>query len=270
MKDKTFSSSLIRYFLFFLMVVFLILIGLWIIAVPENKIKDAVENPTSRNSPGAELSGLRKGLFYNFKADRITFKRMGQELLYIEDASVNINPFYLFLLKLDFSFKGKIRDGVISGNTVISRNKKLFNIKLDNADIRDIPYLKNIGLKGTGILNAQFVIKDLAGELKFSIDNAVFEGAVFSDITVPMEIFDKIKGFVKTEGDVIKVESLSLEGEGIYGRVKGTIKNNSADLTLEIMPEASAGDKFPALIFLDRYKVSPGYYLIPLKTKFKI
>ena len=65
---------------------------------------------------------------------------------------------------------------------------------------------------------------------------------------------------------VVKVSSLALEGEGVYARLKGRILNGSAmDLTLEVMPEASFADRSFLIALIQGYKVSPGYYAIPIK-----
>ncbi|MDH5203807.1 MAG: type II secretion system protein GspN, partial [Nitrospirota bacterium] len=61
------------------------------------------------------------------------------------------------------------------------------------------------------------------------------------------------------------ISSLSLQGDGIYARVKGNIKKNVMDLTLELMQDSSSADKSSLLLFLENYKVSPGYYVIPIK-----
>ncbi len=268
MKNKPLSSLIIRYLLFFLIIISLIVIGLWIIAISEETMKDAIESSLRTETLSIKITGLKKGLFYSLSIDRVELKGKNGSLFYIEDVSGKIDPLYLFLLRHESSFSGKIQRGIISGNLHISRNKRRINITLDNVDIKDIPYLKSIGLKGAGMLNVKAVIENNHGDIKFDVNNTQFETFSFSGIAVPMEIFNRAKGLVNIRGDVIEINSFSLEGTDIYGRVKGTIKNNTADLSLEIMPEASARDKFFMLALIEKYKVSPGYYLIPIKTSF--
>jgi len=265
MKSKNIFLSPMRYLLFFFIAVFLIIVGLWIIVVQEDTITKVLKSSIITNSLNIEIEGLKKGLFYNLDISRLRLKENEKILFNVESISVKINPLYLFLLRHKSYFNGRIQSGIISGNLSIGRNKRLINVMLDNIDIKDIPYLKTIGLKGTGVLNANVMIRDNNADIKFAVNDAKFETVTLSRISLPMEIFDKAKGVVSIINNVISIDSFSLEGTGIYGRIKGTIKDGNADLSLEIMPDASARERFPVLLFVDKYRVSPGYYVIPIK-----
>lgn len=249
---------------------FLIVFCLWLFAIPTDGIKDIVEKAVSRDSLKVEIDGLKKGLFYNLSADRIVLKDKDKELFYIEAVSGRINPLYLFLIRHKSSFAGKVHEGAIKGNADVSRKKTFFNIMVDNVNIINIPYLKDLGIKGKGLIDAEIIFEDNNGTIKFALNDAQMETSSISGMPLPLELFNIATGLLEIKGDVVRIRSFSFEGENIYGRIKGTIKDAMADLTLELMPEAQAEAKFPALFLIERYKVSPGYYLIPIKTKFPV
>jgi hypothetical protein len=56
-----------------------------------------------------------------------------------------------------------------------------------------------------------------------------------------------------------------LEGPDILARLKGIIKDGVADLRMEVMPRKSFLENPLFLSQVDRYQVSPGYYIIPIK-----
>jgi hypothetical protein len=77
--------------------------------------------------------------------------------------------------------------------------------------------------------------------------------------------FHTVQGVLNIVNDKIRIESLGIEGEKGYARVKGDITAGFMNLTLELMP--SAGKLSPAeLMLIDSYRQSPGYYVIPLKN----
>jgi len=253
--------SRFRYLLFFIIGISLSSIGLWIISVPQGKIKGLLETSLSREALRIEVDGLKKGLFYDLYIDRLRLKGKFGELAYIEDILVKINPFYLILLRLECSFMGKAYGGTVWGNVSFSRNKRSLNLRIEDMNIKDILYLKRLGLKGRGLLDGDLTIDNNHGEVRFTIKDAHLETVVFSGI--PIELFNMVNGLISIDGDAVTLNSLSLEGNEIYGRLNGTLRNNVAQLTLELMPDATILERFH---LIDRYRVFPGYYVIPIQT----
>jgi hypothetical protein len=68
-------------------------------------------------------------------------------------------------------------------------------------------------------------------------------------------------------GDTITVKSLTLEGTGIYARMKGIIKEGDFDGNIEIMLDSSFDQYHLIQPLLERYKVSTGFYVIPHNAK---
>ena len=62
-----------------------------------------------------------------------------------------------------------------------------------------------------------------------------------------------------------EVRSFAMTGTGVYARVKGTMHGNDMNMSLELMTDSSFESGFLFQVMLEKYRVSPGYYLVPLK-----
>jgi hypothetical protein len=86
-----------------------------------------------------------------------------------------------------------------------------------------------------------------------------------SEIVIPLiETFHRIQGSFSITSNRIELESVSLEGDKGYARLKGNITNGVARLKLEIMPEAARLSSLETML-ITKYFVSPGYYVVPLE-----
>lgn len=236
---------------------------LWVIAIPESLIIRLFEEPLQKAGMAIETEGFGKGLFYNFRSGSISLKRQGENLIYIKDFKGQLNPLYLFILKLQLSFEGSIGEGTIAGSALIGKSD--YEIKIDIADID----LKNIRLTetlGSGKLKGDVFLKSGKGSAKFSITEAAFKELSASGTLLPLNLFNRATGVINFNGPLIEANPVSLEGNGVYARVKGTIRGRDLDMKLELMPDSSFMPDYLMSSSLGRYKASAGYYVIPIKT----
>lgn len=251
-------------------VVAVFVFGLWLIAVPEEMLKGFIKDSVKRYSISVEMKDFRKGIFYSFRSQSIVFKRSGEKLIVVEDVSGKINLPYLFRLKPILSLRGDIGGGMVAGDINLLdkiRGGSQTTLNIDGADIGEIPIFGVTGLSGNGILSGEFQLKDRVGELRFSVDDVRFKDFSVSGIRLPLEVFYTVKGAATMYGDSIEIASLTMEGDGIHARLRGSIERGVADMTLEIMRDASFVDDASLFLLISNYEVSPGYYVIPLKGR---
>jgi len=240
--------------------------GIWLV-FPKTSIQSIMEDSISGGRFGLEIEGLKKGLFYNLSVDSLTLKTSGEDLISIDNIYARINPLSLILLRLNLFFDGGIGEGNISGRMNLAKNKVQIEIDVKEAGINAIPLFKLVGIEGTGTISGRFTMINGTGHVDFFTEDASFEPAIFSGITVPLNFFHSVRGSFDIKGNIIDVVSVALEGKNIYARLKGIIKDGVMDLNMELMPGISF-IKDPLFVYgLERYKVSPGYYLIPVKGK---
>ena len=251
--------------LFALLIITAIVFGTWLIVIPSSLIIHQIENSLSKNNLQGEITGFKKGLFFSFTSQNFILKKSDNTLLSLDNVVGKINPLSLFLMKPPLTFHGDISGGKITGEVNLLRGKNHVNVNIDNANVDGIPLFRVMGLGGKGTLSGEFSLRKGTGNLKFSIKDAQFESTSFSGVIIPVNMFQIAQGAMTIDSNVVHISSLSLQGDGIYARVKGNIKKNVMDLTLELMQDSSSADKSSLLLFLENYKVSPGYYVIPIK-----
>lgn len=239
-------------------------------AFPAASIQSIIEDSLSDSTITGEVRGLKKGLFYTITVESVALKNSGEELVAFENIRSRINPFGLIRMRLDVSVSGGTGSGTILGNAILSRTRLQAKLDFQGVEMKEMQFLRRTGIHGAGTISGRLLLTGDKGQAEFATSNAVFEPADFSGIKVPMNFFDRVTGSLSIEGSAIEVTSITLNGNDIYARLKGLIRNGGADLTMELMPGGSFLENPLFSIQLDRYKVSPGYYVIPVNGKFTL
>ncbi|MBI3592860.1 MAG: type II secretion system protein GspN [Nitrospirae bacterium] len=241
-------------------------IGLWAVVVPEDMFLSRIEKTLKESGLSIETSGLKKGLFYNFEAHAVKLRKSDTTFLSIDNLAGKINPLSVVLMKLPLSVNANIGGGRMTGRIDLLGWKDSIDFRIDDAHIEGIPFFAAMGLGGSGTLSGTIKSKGGNVEFKFSVLDSKFAGGSFFGIMVPLDMFNNARGLVTINGNITRIDSLWLEGKGINARVKGNIAGNIADLTLELMQDASFVDRANILPLIGNYRVSPGYYVIPIKS----
>lgn len=244
----------------------IVLWAFWFI-IPESFIQSRIENSVSNDKLILEAKGLKKGFFYLLVVDNLVLKNFQKELITVNNIKSHINPFYLLIFRLKGSFDGGVGEsGSISGYMNLTKKRIVSEIDFTGVNISEIPLFKLFGIKGDGIFSGTISIKENTGYIRFYTENTKLEPFSFSKFRVPINFFQKIMGSVEINKDIINIVSFTLEGRDIYARARGIVKNNVLDASIELMPGKSYVEN-PLFIYeLERYKVSPGYYVIPIHT----
>jgi type II secretion system protein N len=245
----------------------LLLLGIWIIAIPGDRIANLTEHALDNADLHLEFSGFRKGFFYNFTADRISIKKNENTLILIDNLSGHINPAALLKLRLPLVFDGSLGNGTIKGEIDLLRKNRDITVRVDNAGTDQVPFFGFIGLNGVGILSGELRLKNNTGEIRFDLKDTKFTSGTFGNLTVPLDMLNSARGAMAINGNTLKVLSFALDGDGVYARVKGDVTDNRLNLVLELMPEKSFSDRNLVFTLLEKYRVSPGYFMVPLTNQ---
>lgn len=242
------------------LIVFLILI--WLFAVPNELLQKQVENAVSRSGEGnlsLSIDGIRKGIFFSVYADAVNLNIDNEPALSINDLSINFAPRYLRTGEIAFHIRGEIGTGTIEGVLRIPRKG---HFKIDTADLDSVPYLKRFGVKISGHLSSDIKLNNEEVEAVFNIPDLHIHNSAVT--VIPMiNTFRRMQGAVHLNGSNLRVDSISLEGEKGFARLKGKIKNGLADMTLELMPLENSLNALESML-IGKYIVSPGYYVVPI------
>lgn len=179
---------------------------------------------------------------------------------------------------------GKI---VVSGRALIGKGHldiryalngtEAMDLGADGITLADIPFFKSVlGAKAAGSIWSQGTLKrsskGLSGDLKLEVKQLEFSGVKLGAFPLPDASNLKTQGMVRVVDGKARLESFTLEGEGIYMRLSGDVPSggNAAvtplNLNLEIMPKAEFLEK-QKLVFLllAKFMTSPGVYTVPIR-----
>jgi len=181
----------------------------------------------------------------------------------------------LLVGRIKLSASGIIRDGHFDLKYGLN-GKEAFSLESDGINLADIPFFKtilaakvggNLWIKGAAIRTP----KGLNGELRFELKQLEFSGVKLGGFSLPDAANLRSQGMVRITGGKPRVESFTLQGEGLYMRVSGEIPsgNNAVNapinLILEIMPKPDFMER-QKLVFmlLTKFMISPGNFRIPI------
>ncbi len=242
-----------------------IIIGLWLIVLPEDLILSSLNGTLKTDNLSLEIPGFKKGVFFTFHAPVLRLKKGDTVLFTIGSLTGSINPLSLVLLRLPLSFSGDIGGGTMEGHIDLLHWHDRFAIVINKAGIQQTALLSSLGLSGDGVLSGSAIAGEKYFEVKFEIRDAHFTGSVYG-LPIPPNLFHTVRGLIRASGNDLWIDSLWLEGKGLNARLKGTLKGRQAGLTLEIMKDSSFVDSGGLLQLIEHYKVSPGYYVVPLPS----
>ncbi len=176
---------------------------------------------------------------------------------------------------------------VISGVATIGKGHLDLTYALNGADavdldadgisLADIPFFKSVlGAQVSGDLwskgSLQRGKKGLSGDLKLEVKQLAFSGVKLGAFPLPDVANLKTQGMVRVTDGMARLESFTLEGDGIYMRLSGAIPSgaNAAqtllDMRLDIMPKPEFLEKQKVVfMLLAKFMTSPGVYSVPIR-----
>jgi type II secretion system protein N len=252
---------------------------LWVVwlAIPESLIIGYTKELFKDNDIPVEFSGMKKGVLYTIHVDRVLLNKNPSSDLQTNPSlqslipiarNLDMTPDLLSFLRLSprLNFNGQVNGGTIQGAFEGMFERLEIHIRGENIQVNQLPILEATGIYGNGTLAFHFQWKNDKGEMTFAIDHADLRGTPIGIQVVPLQVFKRVKGILSLS-DVVTLNSVSLEGKGIYVRLKGIIREHVYDGAMEVMMDASF-DQFSLLqATLKPYQASPGYYVIPLSTE---
>jgi len=153
---------------------------------------------------------------------------------------------------------------------------KALEVHASGINLADIPFFKTVlGARAGGTLWSEGEVtrglQGVNGALKLEIKLLEFAGVKLGAFPLPDASNLRAQGMVRVTNGAARLESFTLEGEGIYMRLSGAIPTgaNAAsaplNLMLEIMPKPEFLEK-QKLVFmlLAKFATSPGVYQVPV------
>jgi type II secretion system protein N len=237
----------------------------WLFVIPTNLIQERIEDAIASSGNGElslSVTGLRKGIFLNLSADNLTLVLDQKPALEISDFRMNISPRHLPDFQLAFAINGEMGGGKVHGTLKLPLDGTIY---IEQAELNDIPYLKRVGIDIYGKMSSEISVKGDSVNAVFRIPDLNIGDSAITVIPL-INSFRKMQGSLSLAGNNLKVDSVSLDGDKGYARLKGTITNGIMDLSLEMMPETRKLNTMESML-IGKYIISPGYYVVPIKGR---
>jgi type II secretion system protein N len=268
--EKELPGGVSRMKIFFMLIAVPVLLWMLWFILPVTSIESIIEDSVQDGNVAVEMKNLRKGLFFNIDADSLTVKSSHTVLFSMTGIQGRINPLSLLVFRLKVNMHGIIGGGIIRGNINFANKRVLTTLIFEKIDISEITFLELIGIQGKGTISGSYTGENNKGHIMFDTKEASFEQGTFSGMSMPLHLFHTIRGVLDINENTVNIISVSLEGKGIHARLKGVVRDGVMDLNMEIMPEKSFLENPFFLAELEKYKVAPGLYIIPVKGNINI
>jgi type II secretion system protein N len=151
------------------------------------------------------------------------------------------------------------------------------DLAADDISLADIPFFESVlGAKMAGQLWSRGALqrgaKGLSGDVKLEVKQLEFSGVKLGAFALPDVTNLKTQGVISVSDGKARLESFTLEGDGIYMRLSGDLPTGAdagvspLNMTLEIMPKPEFLEK-QKLVFmlLIKFMASPGVYKVPIR-----
>lgn len=257
----------------------------WLVAIPERYILSLMETAFSGAGLHLRTEGFRKGLFFNFSARKMVLSKMGTlersgeasnplagsafPLVIFQDVSGRVDLPSVLKANPRLGIDCSLHGGEVKGVIGLTDNSAT-EISGHGLQVRDIPFLGRIGIRGEGNLSGHLSFDKGEGEATFAIEETKLGGLSFGAVILPLNLFQNIRGAFRIKEGIAEVRSFTMEGDGVYARLKGRITQGGLDMTVELMTDASFRSETVFRQVLEQYEVSPGYYVMPLKAPLRL
>ena len=182
----------------------------------------------------------------------------GTKLLILDEVMLDLRllPLFLGRIGIEIHSKGVTAalsagfDGSVKGEASFTR------LPFDTE-----AFISPANVSFTAPVSGRVIMSGMKADIEVRADEITWRRLSVSGFELPLEVFEKGKGGISVERGRIIVKSLAFEGRKGYARLSGEIVNGQRHLTLELFP--NDWDDL-MLMPLERYKVSPGQYKMPL------
>ncbi len=255
---------------------FLLLVIFTILFIPAREIRDALARGLEQQGYSIRTGYFGKAFPLGVKARNLEILDERGSLLKLDEATARIAIMPLLAGKVVVNYHAEIGKGTIEGHFSPLRNRD-FSAVTDGVELEDIPFFRTVaGARVKGDLDSNIEFRGegsgFGGEARISVNGAVLNGLKIGGMPLPDASYETIRGMYRVNEGRGTLESLSLQGRGLYVRLRGDIPCTSPpgsaplNLTLELMPKPVflENQKFVFLLLV-KYLTSPGHYQIPIR-----
>jgi len=253
--------------------VLVMMLAVWFIS--DRSLEQALRERLEPQGLTLQARNLRTTIPFALAADQLTIGDGNGAWLTVEQLRLRLQLLPLLTGRIKLSLSGRSGSGSLRGSfSVYPLKKRSGSIRIAGLELGSIPLLTSkLGgqLRGTARLDLDFTTQQtgiLAGTAKLQITALGLKGASVAGMSLPDLTVQEARGLITTSGPRITVDSLAMQGDGIYLRLTGSTSitpNAPLNLSLQLMPTAEFLERQKSIFLLMMlYQTAPGSYTLPI------
>ena len=248
---------------------------LTLLFTPNEAIERVLVRAADNQGYTLDCTGFGKRFPVGLKARGLEISSTRGPILKLRDARVGLQLLPLLAGKIRFSYGCMIGGGDIAGELTLGKTPG-WSVRCQGVQLEDVPFFSSVAgarVKGEMKLSGGMAVTKGVGQgdLQLEVKGAELAGVKIGEMPLPDAAYRSVRGALSIDRGRAVLKSLTLEGDGIYVRVKGDcglttpLGNSGLNLTMEMMPKPEFLDrqKFVFLL-LTKYQSSPGAFSIPI------
>lgn len=248
---------------------------LTLLFIPNDTIRGVLTRAAGNAGYTLDCTGFGKRFPLGLKARTLELSSDKGSLVRLQDARVHLKLLPLLIGRAELGYRGKIGTGEIEGELALGKAAG-WSVQARGVRLEDIPFFASVAAaRVKGELRLTGALKGpqggANGELQLEVRGAELAGIKLGDMPLPDASYQEVRGALKVEKGRALLKSFTLNGDGIYVRLKGEstlatpLGNSPLNLVLEMMPKPAflERQKFVFLL-LTKYQSSPGAFSIPI------
>lgn len=255
----------------------LLLVVLTLLFVPATDLVGVVQRGMARQGLTLEVASVGRAFPLGITARRVTLIAEQGQLMVVDRLTCRFHLLPLLLGRLQWSAEAVIGSGHL---TLAGSLGKRPELTVDSSGLRleRLPVLKTAlgggsvqgGFRVSGALTGNW--PQATGSLTVDATAVDLQGVSLGGMRLPDALYRTVRGQLAIGNGTVTVQSIALDGEGIYARLSGTLPVTAPitaaplSLKFELMPKPEFMER-QKLIFLllVKFLVSPGNYHLPIK-----
>lgn len=254
----------------------LLFIVLTVAFIPDRVILETINSGLAGQGLKLSAAAFRKTVPLGLKGTGWEISSAKGKLVTFERASVGLQLLPLFTGTVLVKAEGTVGAGSLKLTTELS-GPGLLKLEIKNLRLEQVPFFTTVaGTRAAGIFGGQAEIRGLKGkadgQVKLEALGVDLRGVKVGETPLPDASYRTVQGLLRISGGVARLESFTLQGDGLYVRLKGQIPQvrplsvAPLDLTLELMPKPDFLEKQKFIfLLLTKYLDTPGHYQLPIK-----
>ncbi len=244
--------------------------------IPDRALEQAVTRALTAEGYTLKAVAFGKAFPLGLQGKRLEIGTDAGPILVLDRAAIRLKVLPLLTGRVTVALDGRIGAGTINGTITVAPQKKL-ELTIRDLSLDAVPFFATVaGTQAKGIARVSTTIQGVGsgakGTMQLQVRGAELNGIKIGETPLPDATYREVQGMLRIGGGRASLESFTLQGDGLYVRLKGDmpisapLNASPLNLTLELMPkpEFLERQKFVFLLLV-KYLTSPGHYQIPIR-----